>query len=84
MMDMVKVISRAAAYEPHCWLRWWQNKLFQEYILDKADTERRARQTTEHGFTTTSTAALTHKNERGLMKNTESKTLLKSSSKVSK
>ncbi|XP_017270175.1 coiled-coil domain-containing protein 42 like-2 [Kryptolebias marmoratus] len=58
--------------------------MVKEYILDKADTERRARKLMEHGLTTASTATLTDKKDRGPVKGIGSKTLLTSSSKVRK
>ncbi|KAM4542311.1 uncharacterized protein CCDC197 isoform 1-T1 [Odontesthes bonariensis] len=58
--------------------------MVKEYILDKADTERRARRLMESGSALTSTAAVTDKRWRGSMKSIGSKTHIKSSSKVSK
>ncbi|XP_074516025.1 uncharacterized protein CCDC197 [Sebastes fasciatus] len=56
--------------------------MVKEYILDKADTERRARRLMESGSAMTSRTALTDKRERGSMKSIGSKTQIKSSSKV--
>ncbi|XP_037551282.1 coiled-coil domain-containing protein 42 homolog [Nematolebias whitei] len=42
--------------------------MVKEYILDKADTERRARKTMEHGLAKTSAAALNNKKETASMK----------------
>ncbi|XP_037652265.1 coiled-coil domain-containing protein 42 homolog [Sebastes umbrosus] len=58
--------------------------MVKEYILDKADTERRARRLMESGSAMTSRTALTDKRERGSMKSIGSKTQIKSSSKVSR
>ncbi|XP_049917801.1 coiled-coil domain-containing protein 42 homolog isoform X1 [Epinephelus moara] len=58
--------------------------MVKEYILDKADTERRARRLMESGSALTSRAALTDKKERGSMKSISSKTQIKSPSKVSR
>ncbi|XP_068435997.1 uncharacterized protein CCDC197 isoform X1 [Clinocottus analis] len=58
--------------------------MVKEYILDKADTERRARRLMESGSAMTSRTAPTDKRERGPMKSIGSKTLIKSSSKVSR
>ncbi|XP_035467110.1 coiled-coil domain-containing protein 42 homolog isoform X1 [Scophthalmus maximus] len=58
--------------------------MVKEYILDKADTEKRARRLMESGSAMTSRTALTDKRERGSMKSTSSKTQIKSSSKVSR
>ncbi|XP_042356492.1 coiled-coil domain-containing protein 42 homolog [Plectropomus leopardus] len=58
--------------------------MVKEYILDKADTERRARRLMDSGSAMTSRTALTDKRERGSMKSIGSKTLIKSSSKVSR
>lgn len=55
--------------------------MVKEYILDKADTERRARRLMESG---TEVTPLADKKDQGSMKNMDSKTQLKSSSKVSK
>lgn len=57
---------------------------FQEYILDKTDTEKRARRLMESGSAMTSRTALTERRERASMKSISSKTHLKSSSKVSR
>lgn len=58
--------------------------MVKEYILDNADTERRARRLMESGSAMTSTKAVTKKREGGSMKSFGSKTQIKSSSKVSK
>ncbi|XP_059209248.1 coiled-coil domain-containing protein 42 like-2 [Centropristis striata] len=58
--------------------------MVKEYILDKADTERRARRLMESGSAMTCRTALTDKRERGSMKSMGSKTQIKSPSKVSK
>ncbi|XP_070698969.1 uncharacterized protein CCDC197 [Pempheris klunzingeri] len=58
--------------------------MVKEYILDKADTERRARRLMESGSALTSRTALTDKRDRGSMKNIGSKTQIKSSSKASR
>ncbi|KAM9341279.1 uncharacterized protein CCDC197 [Symphorus nematophorus] len=58
--------------------------MVKEYILDKADTERRARRLMESGSAMTSRTALTDRRERGSMKSIGSKTQIKSSSKVSR
>ncbi|XP_039992606.1 coiled-coil domain-containing protein 42 homolog [Xiphias gladius] len=58
-------------------------EMVKEYILDKADTEKRARRLMESGSALTSRTALTDKRERGSMKSIRSKTH-KSSSKVSR
>ncbi|XP_056249577.1 coiled-coil domain-containing protein 42 homolog [Seriola aureovittata] len=58
--------------------------MVKEYILDKADTEKRARRLMESGSAMTSRTALTDKRERGSMKSIGSKTQIKSSSKVSR
>ncbi|XP_042074140.1 coiled-coil domain-containing protein 42 like-2 isoform X2 [Haplochromis burtoni] len=55
-----------------------------EYILDKVDTERRARRMMELGSLMTSTTAAANKRERGSMRSFGSKTQIKSSSKVSR
>ncbi|XP_051238095.1 coiled-coil domain-containing protein 42 homolog isoform X2 [Dicentrarchus labrax] len=55
-----------------------------EYILDKADTEKRARRLMESGSAMTSRTVLTDRRERGSMKSIGSKTQIKSSSKVSR
>ncbi|XP_054470064.1 coiled-coil domain-containing protein 42 homolog isoform X1 [Anoplopoma fimbria] len=58
--------------------------MVKEYILDKADTERRARILMESGSAMMSRTAPTDKRERGSMKSIGSKTQIKSSSKVSR
>ncbi|XP_013131745.1 uncharacterized protein CCDC197 [Oreochromis niloticus] len=58
--------------------------MVKEYILDKADTERRARRMMELGSLMTSTTAVANKRERGSMRSFGSKTQIKSSSKVSR
>ncbi|XP_034431623.1 coiled-coil domain-containing protein 42 homolog [Hippoglossus hippoglossus] len=58
--------------------------MVKEYILDKADTEKRARRLMESGSAMTSRAALTDKRERASMKSIGSRTQIKSSSKVSR
>ncbi|XP_029315935.1 uncharacterized protein CCDC197 [Cottoperca gobio] len=58
--------------------------MVKEYILDKADTERRVRRLMESGSAMTSKTALTEKREKGSMKSIGSKTQIKSSSKVSR
>nr|XP_046268394.1 coiled-coil domain-containing protein 42 homolog [Scatophagus argus] len=58
--------------------------MVKEYILDKADTEKRARRLMESGSAMTSRTALTDRRERGSMKSIGSKTQIKSSSKVSR
>uniref|UniRef100_UPI0037E9BB1E uncharacterized protein CCDC197 n=1 Tax=Semicossyphus pulcher TaxID=241346 RepID=UPI0037E9BB1E len=58
--------------------------MVKEYILDMADTEKRARRLMESGSAMTSRTALTDKRERGSTKSIGSKTQIKSSSKVSK
>ncbi|XP_028251649.1 uncharacterized protein CCDC197 [Parambassis ranga] len=58
--------------------------MVKEFILDRADTERRARKLIESGSAVTSTTAVTDKRERTSMKSIGSKTQVKSSSKVSK
>ncbi|XP_047466448.1 coiled-coil domain-containing protein 42 homolog [Mugil cephalus] len=58
--------------------------MVKEFILDKADTERRARRLMESASAMTSTTAMTDKRGRGSIKSIGSKTQLKSSSKVSK
>ncbi|XP_070835596.1 uncharacterized protein CCDC197 [Chaetodon trifascialis] len=58
--------------------------MVKEYILDKADTEKRARRLMELGSAMTSRTALTDRRERGSMKSIGSKTQIKSSSKVSR
>ncbi|XP_058471366.1 coiled-coil domain-containing protein 42 homolog [Solea solea] len=58
--------------------------MVKEYILDKADTERRARRLMESGSAMTSRTALMDKRERTSMKSISGKTLTKSSSKVSR
>ncbi|KAK9533651.1 hypothetical protein VZT92_008756 [Zoarces viviparus] len=57
--------------------------MVKEFILDKADTERRARRLMESSAVTSRTAA-TDKRERGSMKSIGTKTQIKSSSKVSR
>ncbi|XP_028994101.1 coiled-coil domain-containing protein 42 homolog isoform X2 [Betta splendens] len=59
--------------------------MVKEYILDKADTERRARKLMRSASAATNkAAAVTDKRWRGSKKSIDSKTHLKSSSKVSK
>ncbi|XP_034530869.1 coiled-coil domain-containing protein 42 like-2 [Notolabrus celidotus] len=58
--------------------------MVKEYILDLADTEKRARRLMVSGSAMTSRTALTDKKERGSMKSIGSKLQIKSSSKVSK
>ncbi|XP_044232004.1 coiled-coil domain-containing protein 42 homolog [Thunnus albacares] len=58
--------------------------MVKEYILDKADTEKRARRLMESGSAVTSRTALTDKRERTSMKSIGSKTQIKSPSKVSR
>nr|XP_020500917.1 uncharacterized protein CCDC197 isoform X1 [Labrus bergylta] len=58
--------------------------MVKEYILDLADTEKRARRLMESGSAMTSRTALTDKRERVSMKSIGIKTLIKSSSKVSR
>ncbi|KAM9842949.1 uncharacterized protein CCDC197 [Aulostomus maculatus] len=58
--------------------------MVKEYILDKADTERRARRLMESGSAMTSRTALTDKRERESMKSLSHKALIKSPSKVSR
>ncbi|XP_071354994.1 uncharacterized protein CCDC197 [Trachinotus anak] len=58
--------------------------MVKEYILDKDDTEKRARRLMVSGSAMTSRTALTDKRERGSMKSIGSKTQIKSSSKVSR
>ncbi|XP_008282389.1 uncharacterized protein CCDC197 [Stegastes partitus] len=58
--------------------------MVKEFILDKADTERRVRRLMESGSATTSTTAATDKKGRGSLKSIGSKTQIKSSSKVSR
>ncbi|XP_067471030.1 coiled-coil domain-containing protein 42 homolog [Thunnus thynnus] len=58
--------------------------MVKEYILDKADTEKRARRLMESGSAVTSRTALTDKRERISMKSIGSKTQIKSPSKVSR
>ncbi|XP_035530169.1 coiled-coil domain-containing protein 42 homolog [Morone saxatilis] len=58
--------------------------MVKEYILDKADTEKRARRLMESGSAMTSRTVLTDRRERGSMKSIGSKTQIKSSSKVSR
>ncbi|XP_030575374.1 uncharacterized protein CCDC197 [Archocentrus centrarchus] len=58
--------------------------MVKEYILDNADTERRARRLMESGSAMTSTKAVMNKREGGSMKSFGSKTQIKSSSKVSR
>ncbi|XP_028292983.1 uncharacterized protein CCDC197 [Gouania willdenowi] len=58
--------------------------MVKEYILDKADTERRVRRLRTSGSAITSTTAVTEKKDTVSMKSIRSKTLHKSSSKVSK
>lgn len=55
---------------------------FQEYVLDKMETEKRARTQLESGSALTSRTALTDRREKGSMKG--STTQLKSPSKVSR
>ncbi|XP_071767051.1 uncharacterized protein CCDC197 [Centroberyx gerrardi] len=57
--------------------------MMKEYILDKADTEKRAMRLMDCGFAVASGTDLPDKRERGSSKNITSKTQLKSSSKVS-
>ncbi|XP_029349316.1 uncharacterized protein CCDC197 [Echeneis naucrates] len=57
--------------------------MVKEYILDKADMEKRARGLMDSGSEMTSRTALTDKKGRGSMKSIGSKTQIKSSSKVS-
>ncbi|XP_026154335.1 uncharacterized protein CCDC197 [Mastacembelus armatus] len=57
--------------------------MVKEYILDKADTERRARRLMESGSAMTSRTALTDRRRRESLKSIGSKTQIKSSSKVS-
>ncbi|XP_071398338.1 uncharacterized protein CCDC197 [Centroberyx affinis] len=57
--------------------------MMKEYILDKADTEKRAMRLMACGFAVASGTDLPDKRERGSSKNITSKTQLKSSSKVS-
>ncbi|XP_051238084.1 coiled-coil domain-containing protein 42 homolog isoform X1 [Dicentrarchus labrax] len=59
-------------------------EMVKEYILDKADTEKRARRLMESGSAMTSRTVLTDRRERGSMKSIGSKTQIKSSSKVSR
>ncbi|KAG7238452.1 hypothetical protein INR49_030864, partial [Caranx melampygus] len=56
--------------------------MVKEYILDKADTEKRARRMMESGSAMTSRTALTDKRERRSMKSIGSKTQINSSSKM--
>ncbi|XP_036927614.1 coiled-coil domain-containing protein 42 homolog [Acanthopagrus latus] len=58
--------------------------MVKEYILDKADTEKRARRLMEARSALTSKSALTDRRQRASMKSIGSKTQIKSSSKVSK
>ncbi|XP_062296866.1 coiled-coil domain-containing protein 42 homolog [Scomber scombrus] len=58
--------------------------MVKEYIMDKADTEKRARRLMESGSALTSRTALTDKRERASMKCIGSKTQIKSPSKVSR
>nr|XP_040056365.1 coiled-coil domain-containing protein 42 homolog isoform X1 [Gasterosteus aculeatus aculeatus]XP_040056366.1 coiled-coil domain-containing protein 42 homolog isoform X1 [Gasterosteus aculeatus aculeatus] len=58
--------------------------MVKEYILDKADTERRARRLMESGSAAMNRTAAKDKRERGSMKGFGSKTQIKSSSKVSR
>ncbi|GAA6213593.1 coiled-coil domain-containing protein 42A-like [Lates japonicus] len=58
--------------------------MVKEYILDKADTEKRARRLMESASAMTSRTALTDRREKGSMKSFGSKTQIKSSSKVSR
>ncbi|XP_041668593.1 coiled-coil domain-containing protein 42 homolog [Cheilinus undulatus] len=58
--------------------------MVKEFILDLADTEKRARRLMESGSAVTSRTALTDKRGRGSMKSISSKTQIKSSSKVSR
>ncbi|XP_040056365.2 uncharacterized protein CCDC197 isoform X2 [Gasterosteus aculeatus] len=58
--------------------------MVKEYILDKADTERRARRLMESGSAVMNRTAAKDKRERGSMKGFGSKTQIKSSSKVSR
>lgn len=59
-------------------------QIFQEYTLDKVDTERRARRLMESGSAVTSRGAMKNKKWRGSLRSIGSKTQIKSSSKVSK
>lgn len=88
-MDMVKVQRKYL-----CWYFFKSMPLtdvsqadilaiwFQEYILDKTETEKRARTQLESGSALTSGTALTDRREKGSMKG--STTQLKSPSKVSR
>nr|XP_019940327.1 PREDICTED: coiled-coil domain-containing protein 42 like-2-like isoform X2 [Paralichthys olivaceus] len=58
--------------------------MVKEYILDRADTEKRARRLMESGSAMTSRTALTDKRERASMKSISSRTQIKSSSKASR
>ncbi|KAM7375839.1 hypothetical protein PAMP_005606 [Pampus punctatissimus] len=58
--------------------------MVKEYILDKADTEKRARRLMESGSAMTSRTALTDRRDRASMKSIGGKTHIKSQSKVSK
>ncbi|XP_008306250.1 uncharacterized protein CCDC197 [Cynoglossus semilaevis] len=58
--------------------------MVKEYILDKADTERRARRLMESGSAMTSRTAFTDKRGRASTKSSGSKTQMNSSSRVSK
>ncbi|KAL6105668.1 uncharacterized protein ACO6RY_07146 [Pungitius sinensis] len=58
--------------------------MVKEYILDKADTERRARRLMESGSAVMNRTAAKDKRARGSMKSYGTKTQIKSSSKVSR
>ncbi|KAE8289891.1 hypothetical protein D5F01_LYC11602 [Larimichthys crocea] len=58
--------------------------MVKEYLLDKADTEKRVRRLMESGSAMTSKTALTDRRGRGSMKSMGSKTQIKSPSKVSR
>ncbi|KAF7666449.1 hypothetical protein LDENG_00108670 [Lucifuga dentata] len=58
--------------------------MVKEYILEKADTEKRAKKMMDCGSTVTSGTALVDKRQRGSLKSINSKTQLKSSSKISR